>query len=296
MKKPDKTDRTQWVYNTICDDTIVKVYANLVPAYTLPKLLYIHRVYLEYGGYGGYCLLKKEHDKSKLWVSNYQGNVDWKAVSNTLRQQVVPQEAASILNSDEYLSKAKNKNLLKAFEDNWEHIYLYSYEVKSREALIEGIARVLTSLYGKDIDLMPINNKELDKSMAMFALYRVLLEEATALENQIECKEENKDYDNWCNFETFQRDWLKLQDKKQQNLLYDFKMYYRLKNKLSEDSNEEEITMSDEDNKDYCDCCNCEASKQIDVWAKMKRKGMYTPDDFNFFRNLGKQPPNNKEE
>ena len=124
MRKPDKTDRTQWVYNRICDDTMVKVYANLISADTLPKLLYIHRVYLEYGGYGGYCLLKKVNDKSKLSVSNYQGNVDWQAISNTLSQQVAPQEAASILNSDEYLSKAKNKNLLKAFEDNWEHIYI----------------------------------------------------------------------------------------------------------------------------------------------------------------------------
>lgn len=294
MKKPDKTDRTQWVYNRICDDTIVKVYANLISADTLPKLLYIHRVYLEYGGYGGYCLLKKVNDKSKLSVSNYQGNVDWQAISNTLSQQVAPQEAASILNSDEYLSKAKNKNLLKAFEDNWEHIYLYSYEVKSREDLINSIARVLTSLYGKDIDLMPINNKELNKAMAMFALYRVLLEEATALENQIDCREENKDYNNWCNFETFQRDWLHLMDKKQQNSLYDYKMYYRLKNSLSEDKKEEGSTTSEEDSKDYCDCG---ASKQIDVWAKMKRPGMYTPDEINFFRNLGKQlPDNNKEE
>lgn len=276
MRKPDKTDRTQWVYNRIHGDTIVNVYANLISADTLPKLLYIHRVYLQYGSYGGYYFLKNIDDTSNLSVSKYRGNVNWQAISNTLSQQTVPQEAARILNSDDYLSKAKNKNLLTVCEDNWEDIYLYSYEFNSRENLIKGISCVLTRLYGKDVNLLPVTHKGYAETRAMFALYRVLLEEAYAVEKHIEGREENKDYYNWCNFETLHHDLLKLMG--------------------NNNEEEEEITMSEEDNKDHCDCCNCEVSKQTEFWAEMKRKGMYTPDDFNFFRNLGKQPSDNNEE
>lgn len=236
MKKPDKTDRTQWVYNKICDDILVNVYANLIPADTLPKLLYIDRAHMEYGGYG---YLKYLDDKSDLSVSKYQGNVDWKAISNTLSKQEIPQEAARILNSDDYLSKAKNKNLLTVCADNWEYIYLYSYEFKSRETLIKGIARVLTRIYGEDINLMPVTHKEYGEAKAMFELYRVLLEEAYAVGNHIEGREENKDYYNWCNFETFEHDWSKLRNEKQRDLMYDCRMYYRLKNNLSDNNKEE---------------------------------------------------------
>ncbi|QHJ85621.1 MAG: hypothetical protein [Bacteriophage sp.] len=89
---------------------------------------------------------------------------------------------------------------------------------------------------------------------------------------------------------------MKKPDKTDRTHMYDYKMYHRLKNSLSEDNNEEELTMSEEDNKDCCDCCNCKVSRQTDIWTEMKRKGMYTPEDFNFFRNLGKQPPSNNEE
>lgn len=60
--------------------------------------------------------------------------------------------------------------------------------------------------------------------------------------------------------------------------------------------------MSEEDNKDYCNCCNCETSKPdgTNVWARMKRAGMYTPEYFAFYEKMRKEAKqaldNNKEE
>lgn len=240
MKKPDKTDRTQWVYDRICDDTIVKVYANLISADTLPKLLYIHRVYLQYGGYG---FLKKVDDNSDLAVSKYQGNVDWKAIANTLSRQVVSQEAARILNSDDYLSKAKNRSLIATFLAREGYNCLEVAEFKSRETLINSIARILVKIYGENIDHKPTMGYEYDKSGAVFGLYKVLLEEANAVENQIEGREENKDYFSWCNFETFEHDWSKIVSKEQQAAMYkpkDFEFYEKMMEQAKQSLNNKE--------------------------------------------------------
>lgn len=237
-------DRTQLVYDKICDDTIVKVYANLVSADTLPKLLYIHRVYLEYG-YGGYYFLKNVDDNSNLSVIKYRGNVDWQAISNTLSRQVVPQEAARILNSDGYLSKAKNRSLITAFLANEGYNYLEVTEFKSRETLINSIARILVKIYGENIDHTPTMDYEYEKSEAVFGLYRVILEEANAVENQIEGIEENKNCYKWCNFETFEHDWSKIVSKEQQAAMYkpkDFLLYEKMMEQAYQlpDNNKEE--------------------------------------------------------